>query len=262
VRINDTPTDVAVILGPGAYVHVRVHDTGVGMAPETRARIFEPFFTTKPEGHGMGLAAVYGAIRSHGGVITVESLEGRGTTFNLFLPAVEGNRSGSVSNATEAVDIPGQSHEFEGLHVLLVDDEPDILTVAEHILRKLGCRVHPCHNGALALARFEQDPSLYDLLIVDAIMPDVSGPDVLRELRSRGHHTPALIVSGHTGRSTGEHRPGEAFVPKPFTPSELARAMRRVLRGESLSSPSATQGALENESPPEEPGKRGPGAIN
>ncbi len=205
-------------------VSLRVEDTGDGMPESVQDHVFEPFYTTKDEGNGMGLAAVYGTVVSHEGSIQLESAPGRGTCFTIVLPAAAGEHPEN-ENDPRAEAPPS----FEGVRVLLAEDEPSVARVATRILRRLGCEVTHCEDGEAALACLEQEGD-YDVALLDQSMPRTTGPEVLAAMRDGGVETPVIAMSGYTEASESpRHRP-DAFVPKPFTPAALADALRTVLK--------------------------------
>ncbi len=208
---------------PGEAVEILVADDGCGMDEATRARIFEPFFTTKDEGKGtgMGLAAVYGAVTNHNGAITVESEPGEGTTVRVLLPAGEAEPARPEPSAEE---IP----YTEPLHVLFVDDEENVRLLGGDMLRILGHSVTPVASGREAVKAVEADPGGFDLVILDMIMPRMSGPQVFGELRQIAPKLPVLVCSGHSldlAAQTILHRERTGYLRKPFRMHELATAI-------------------------------------
>jgi PAS domain S-box-containing protein len=204
-----------------AAVTICVEDTGCGMAPEVVEHVFEPFFTTKDEGNGMGLAAVYGTVATHGGSIAVDSELGCGTRFVITLPAAETSRSGA---GTAVADDATQ--ELGGLHVLLAEDETAVAGVAKRLLGKLGCEVTHCADGISALDHLTDSKRSFDLALIDHSMPGMTGAEVLHAVRERGLATPVIAMSGYTEASDAASgvRP-DAFVAKPFDLAELSDAI-------------------------------------
>ena len=168
----DTP-----YLSPGAYVRLRVQDTGCGIPPEVQERIFEPFFTTKDvgEGTGLGLATVHGIILGHGGIITVSSQHGCGTTFTIYLP-----RRDRVAAPTTP---PSQALLHEQGCVLMVDDEAMLVQLGCAQLERLGYEAVGCTDSDTALETFRAAPARFDLVITDATMPGMAGVTLAHELR-------------------------------------------------------------------------------
>jgi PAS domain S-box-containing protein len=218
------------VLGPGGpleagtYARVVVSDTGTGMDESTKSRVFEPFFTTKPNGNGMGLAMVYGTVESHRGAILVKSSQGRGTSFEIFLP------QGEPADLGEAPARMSPRPSFAGTRVLLAEDESEVAAVTTAMLEALGCRVTLCHDGQEIVEHFRREGAAYDVVIVDQIMPRVSGREALSEIRALRPQTKVLVVSGfagHDGVVTSED--GQAFLPKPFDIDLLAAALSRLV---------------------------------
>jgi PAS domain S-box-containing protein len=175
---------------PGQYLRFRVRDTGSGMSPATVARIFEPFFSTKFTGRGLGLAAVLGIVKAHRGGICVESVIGKGTMFEIFLPCLvpqQAPEPGPKSPTLTAWNGRGT--------VLLVDDEPDLLEIGSQQLSALGFSVMTAQNGQEAVDRFRENPTL-DLIIMDLTMPVRDGLDATREISALSPATPIILVSG------------------------------------------------------------------
>ena len=227
------PVDVAegeqgpdgIPLAAGPYVEVSVVDSGAGIEPSLRNRIFEPFFTTKPtgKGTGLGLAAVYGTVRSHGGAIFVESTAGKGTTFRILLPSL-----GSMLLSPRPA-IPSIA-TGEG-HILVVDDEDFVRQTAARFLRDMGYEVSEAVDGQDALDVFEREGADLDLVVLDLVMPRMHGMDVLGVLRRRAPGLPVLLMSGHAvGAKVDEaRRDADAFLQKPFRPADLVTTVQRLL---------------------------------
>jgi len=211
----------------GAFVRIAITDNGIGMNPEVQRRIFEPFFTTreKSKGTGVGLASVYGILKNHGGFIDVASVEGQGTTFTLFLPASFKQVPGEKVSAADALPRGKE-------RVLLVDDEALIIDVADTMLRRLGYQVISARGGREALALFRRDPAGVDLVILDMIMPEMSGSQVFAELRRIRPDLPVLLSSGYSVDSDIARilvQGSNGFIQKPFDLKTLAQRVRQVL---------------------------------
>jgi PAS domain S-box-containing protein len=211
---------------PGPYVRVSTTDTGIGMDEKTKSRIFEPFFTTRETGRGtgLGLASAYGIIKAHGGIITVYSEKGRGSTFTIYLPASD----------KEKVEEKGSSDRLLGGSetVLLVDDEPSILAIAREVLELLGYTVLTAGSGREAVDIFREQKGRIDLVILDMIMPQMSGGDTFDLLKNIDPEVRVLLSSGYS--ITGEanrivDRGCRGFIQKPFTPGELSQKIREAL---------------------------------
>jgi two-component system, cell cycle sensor histidine kinase and response regulator CckA len=211
---------------PGRFVRVTVTDTGIGMDEATKARIFEPFFTTKElgRGTGLGLASVYGIIKNHGGFITVESQKGIGSSFMIHLPA---------SNK-EIVDIdrPKDKIQTGQETMLLIDDEVMILDIGSKMLEGLGYKVLTAAGGRQGLQIFEDNQARIDLVILDMIMPDISGKETFDFLRRIYSSVKVLLSSGYSldGQAKEIMQNGcKGFIQKPFTMAELSKKIRRIL---------------------------------
>jgi signal transduction histidine kinase/ActR/RegA family two-component response regulator len=216
-------------LGPGTYVQLTVNDTGTGMTEDVRQRIFEPFFTTKEpgQGTGMGLAVVYGIVKSHGGTVTVQSEVGLGSTFEVFLPRAQEPKT-RREGATAAV-LPTGTEQ-----ILLVDDEELLVEMAQDILGGLGYRVTAAKHGSQAWNLFLKDPFRFDLVITDQTMPDVTGLMLARKMLAVRKDTPIILCTGYSdmiSAETAKEAGISAFLMKPVAKKELAETIRRVMDG-------------------------------
>ena len=180
-------------LAPGAYVHLFVHDDGPGMDKATAKRVFEPFFTTKPEGEGtgLGLSVVHGIVAGHGGAITVDSILGSGTTFNIWLPADD------AATLTEPMPLAEEAPRGEGRHVMYVDDDEVMTLMVSRLLERAGYRVSAFTLATAALKHYKSAPWDIDVVVTDLNMPGLSGLDVLREIRAVRPNLPVIIGSGN-----------------------------------------------------------------
>ena len=213
-------------LAPGRYVKLSVTDTGLGMDENIQKRIFEPFFTTKEMGRGtgLGLATVYGIIKNHGGFIEVNSRKGEGTTFNIYLPATE-------------VEVVEEKRADEKLvrgseTVLFVDDEDLIIDVGEQILKRMGYTVFVARSGREALEIFSKKKDDIDMVILDMIMPDMSGGEAYDRLCKIHPDIKVLLSSGYSLRGQARNilaRGCKGFIQKPFNMRELSHKLREVL---------------------------------
>ncbi|HWO08876.1 MAG TPA: ATP-binding protein, partial [Polyangiaceae bacterium] len=223
----DVCAQSAFALKPGPHVELVVQDDGTGMDPATEARIFEPFFTTKGVGRGtgLGLAAVHGTLVDHGGAIQVESSPGRGTTFTLWLP--------QAVAAPLAVDADTRPRPIEGrLTILLVDDEPAVQDTIRRVLESLNASVLTASDGREGVAVFSARHAEIDLVLLDSLMPGLSGADVFYRLRAIDSSVPVLMASGFAADAPLEdlQRTGLAgFIMKPFTRSALMAAVEKAL---------------------------------
>ena len=213
-------------LQPGNYVKISITDNGPGMDKGTQRRIFEPFFTTKDvgKGTGLGLASAYGIVKNHGGIINCYSELGRGTTFNIYLPALEAEETQK--------ETPPQENMLGGGTVLLVDDEAVIVDVGKRMIESLGYKVLPARNGEEALRIFESNQSRIDLVILDMVMPYLNGGEVYDQLKSIDPAVRVLLASGYSLNGQAEtilERGCNGFIQKPFNTVELSHKIREIL---------------------------------
>src|SRR5580658_5985886 len=212
---------------PGHYVVLSVSDTGMGMDKETQSRIFEPFFTTKEKGKGtgLGLSTVYGIVKQSGGYVMVQSEEGRGTTFHIYLPRVEG--------VAERHPVPVAHTALGGTEtVLLVEDEAPVRQLVRDTLVAKGYQVVEAENGEAGLTAAAQYNGNIDLVITDVVMHGLGGRELVRQLAQTRPQTTVLYLSGYTEDailSDGAIEKGTAFLQKPFTLQNLSRKVREVL---------------------------------
>ena len=226
---NLTVTEIKVkssFMKPGSYVKVSVTDTGVGMDEKTKERIFEPFFTTKElgRGTGLGLAMVYGIIKGHNGYINVYSEKDKGTIFNIYLPASK--KEALKKDKPEEIILKGQES------ILLVDDEGTIIKVIKEILEALGYHVLTAGNGREALEIYEENKNKIDLVILDMIMPDMSGGETFEHLKEINPDIKVILSSGYSlnGEAAGIMARGcQGFIQKPAGLAILSQKIREVL---------------------------------
>jgi len=212
---------------PGPYLEVGVADNGVGMDKDVLERIFEPFYTTKSvgAGTGLGLAAVYGTVQGHDGVLDVYSEPGNGTHFRMLLPISEAPLARVAPRSEDVVHGTG--------HILLVDDEPVIRNLGRDMLRGLGYEVSVADGGEQALSIFRERGAEFDLVLLDLIMPGMNGSEVLAELKQLDPSVRVLIASGfrHDVDVPGAEEGGaEGFIGKPFVVSGLSQAVAAARR--------------------------------
>jgi len=221
-------------LAQGRYVMMAVHDTGVGIDAEVRAQIFEPFFTTKEigKGTGLGLATVLGIVEQSSGVIRCESDPGRGTTFTIFLPAVDETVDKGPRPAGGLAEAPKGSEV-----ILLVEDEDMLRVLARTILEKSGYVVYEARNGQEGLALCKSHEGTIDLLVCDVVMPELGGRELAEGALRLRPGMKVMFMSGHTQDVLLKEgvQKGTAFLQKPFTPVGLAQKVRETLDSEARS---------------------------
>jgi len=215
---------------PGRFVSLSVTDTGCGINVANLTRIFEPFFTTKDvgKGSGLGLATSYGIVKQHNGWIEVASQLGRGSTFKIYLPAAGVKAAAGVPSAESDAGMAGGSET-----ILLVEDDPSVLTLARRCLQRCGYRVIEASNGHAALRVWQERGSEVDLLITDMVMPGgMSGRDLAGRLRADRPDLKVIFSSGYNPEiMAAEPKPpmGDHHLSKPYNASTLARAVRQRL---------------------------------
>ena len=212
----------------GRFVALLLGDTGAGIAPETMARIFEPFFTTKEigKGTGLGLSQVFGFAKQSGGDIDVRSDLGQGTTFTLFLPQVERNRSAEAAEPNDRGPVPGG----DGRHVLVVEDNVEIGQFATQVLQDLGYRTTWAANAVEALDKLVGGRAAFDVVFSDVVMPGMNGVDLAREIRRRHPDLPVVLTSGYSHVLAEHGTSGFDLLHKPYSAEGLSRILSRALR--------------------------------
>jgi PAS domain S-box-containing protein len=214
----------------GAYVMLKVTDSGHGMDAETLVHIFEPFFTTKPmgKGTGLGLSTVYGIVKQSGGSIQVESEEGRGTTFRVYLPVAEGVMS-KRQELRAGEKVAGGTET-----ILLAEDEPDLRELARIFLEGYGYKVLEAAGAEQAIRTASVFPGHIDLLLTDVIMPGMSGSQLAENILKQRPQTKIVYMTGYTDDMVVQHKvlePGVKLLQKPFGKAELALKVRSTLDG-------------------------------
>jgi PAS domain S-box-containing protein len=229
VQLDDSDAEMLLDAAPGRYAMLAVSDTGTGMKPEIRSRIFEPFFTTKPKGQGtgLGLPTVFGIVKQSGGHIAVESELGRGSTFNIYLPITE-----EAAPVQAAPQSRASAQEPANRTVLLVEDDEHVRNFTSAVLKQFGYAVLQASNGPEALKVSAEYAHPIDLLLTDVIMPKMGGRELAAKITRQRPETRVLFVSGYTEDSLspeGSLDPGLEFLPKPYTPRDLAERVRTVI---------------------------------
>jgi len=214
---------------PGRYVMMAVSDTGCGIPEENRRLIFEPFFSTKDKsiGTGMGLAMVYGIVKNHGGHIDVESVEGQGTTFRVYLPPAK-------TGVARAGEIPEERVVTGSGRIMIVDDEPLVLKVGARMLSVLGYEVICAPGGPEAIDTYRETDKDIDLVVLDMIMPDIDGQECFRALKKINPDVKAVLCTGfgRDGKAQELLNEGiQGFVQKPYELGRLSVAVAEVLNG-------------------------------
>jgi len=211
------------------YVRLRVGDTGVGMSEEVRAKVFEPFFTTKDVGRGtgLGLAVVYGVARQHGGWVECHSEPGRGSRFDVFIPYAESGKFPTLQTATPA----GGGEKGRGELILIADDEPSVRAVAETGLTHFGYRTLTAQDGAEAVSAYQQRTEPISMVVLDLMMPTMTGRQAYDAIREFDPEVPVLFASAYSSSDQlpDPLPPNTAFLSKPYTPTQLNSAIRRLL---------------------------------
>ena len=219
------------------YVCLQVSDTGVGMDPETQNRLFEPFFTTKGmgEGTGLGLAVVYGIVKSHGGMVDVQSRLGHGSTLSLFFPIASKERSSASRDSTEPnIDVRG--HET----VLLVEDEETLLELLENVFRAQGYEVLSARDGYEAYEVYRNNAEKIGVVVSDIGLPKLAGTDAFLKMRESNPKVKVIFVTGYLDDKRRQEvlRMGvDRILGKPCPPKELLKAVRESLDAKKIEPP-------------------------
>jgi PAS domain S-box-containing protein len=225
-----TKEDVRSLMdvNPGEYAFVNIEDNGNGMTEETLSHIFEPFYTTKEMGGGtgLGLATVYGIVKQSGGIIQVDSIPRKGTKFRIFFPTI-------VSDAVmeSSPETPTRSHGFET--ILLVDDNVTARKALASLLEMHGYRVLQADDGQQAITVSEKYGTSIDLLITDVAMPNISGPESAKRIKSELQNLKVIFTSGYSGDSIPKESLADSsqqiFLQKPYSTAVLLQHIRRLL---------------------------------
>jgi CheY-like chemotaxis protein len=216
-------------LPAGNYVRLAISDTGAGIPPAAFDRLFEPFFTTKGSGKGtgLGLSLVHAIVTDLGGVIDVATEVGVGTTFTLWLPAASG---APARRAGHGSDLP----RGDGQAVMVVDDDPALVAVSEEMLAELGYRPTGFRSSVAALEILCAEPGRFDIVLIDEVMPELSGSGLAAEIRRLRPDMPILLMSGYAGRDLMERAElagADAVLRKPLVSRDIAVPIARALAG-------------------------------
>ncbi|MFL6733141.1 MAG: ATP-binding protein [Sphingomicrobium sp.] len=222
----------------GDYLKISVADTGCGMPPEVIERAFEPFFTTKPvgKGTGLGLSQIFGFAHQSGGEVGIESQQGEGTTVSIYLPRTEARAPIRLHSAVQHSNADAR---VPGARILLVEDDPRVRTSTIGALEDLDYEPVACSSGADAMEMFRS--RTFDLVISDVIMPEMTGPELIRKLRDEHGEFAVLFVTGYVGEGETDDLVGYELLRKPFTVSALAASVAAALSR--TSEPLPTSGA-------------------
>ncbi|MBT5738726.1 MAG: response regulator [Planctomycetes bacterium] len=218
----DPSIGVAPELKDGEYVVFQVEDRGSGMSEESQSRCFEPFYSTKFTGRGLGLAAVLGIVRAHGGVLELESELGVGTCFRALLPTCEWVEQ----NETTAVEL--QSSSGEGRSALVIDDDPMVRKIVVRMLERSGYRVDSVDDGDLGVEAVKRANGRYHVVIIDMEMPGRNGLEVGRELHQEWSQLPLILSSGYGSELIQDSGPFQAFIQKPYSLQALTEVVSSV----------------------------------
>ncbi len=215
---------------PGEYVMLAVSDSGCGMDPETLVHIFEPFYTTKPvgKGTGLGLATIYGIVKQNEGYLNVDSEQGKGTTFQIYLPH-HAHEAGEAKGTGAPRELPGGTET-----IMLVEDEKSVRITTGLLLQSLGYTVLSAADPDDALCQAEEHSGVIHLLITDVILPGMNGRDLATKLSEMQPRLVCLYISGYTADVIAHHgilEEGIHFLAKPFSRDALANKVREVLKG-------------------------------
>jgi CheY-like chemotaxis protein len=213
----------------GDWVCIQVADSGPGIAPDMLERMFQPFFTTKEAGEsgGMGLAVVQGVVKTYGGHVLVDTGAGRGTRFDVLLPAAR-----RLTEQGDSEPASGEALELGGKRLLVVEDEPLVRRYLKEFLLTANADVTACANAVEALEAFRRSPGAFSLIISDQTMPGMSGVDMVRAIRALNSDVPVVIFSGYADVVSKQERTELQIADvllKPVMAEELERVISRAL---------------------------------
>jgi CheY-like chemotaxis protein len=229
IHLRETVLDAAALAEcqpqtaaePGHFVVLQVQDSGPGIDDATLSRIFEPFFTTKFTGRGLGLATTLGIVQAHHGALRVRTRPGRGSSFDVAFPLAETSRESRNPVAT-------RDDAWRGA-ALLIDDDDTVRSVVPQMLQRLGFEVTLAQGGVEGVELFCREHPRFDLVVLDWIMPDLSGEKVLQALRELQPELPVILISGYSIEDLALHDARAVRVQKPMTSSELDAAVCALL---------------------------------
>jgi len=227
IELNEPRSLSRGTLAPGPHLRLTVSDTGTGIPPQVLERMFDPFFTTKGvgDGTGLGLSVVHGIVTDLGGAIEVSTRVGHGTTFEIWLPIAGETGDSSHGQLTE---LP-RGH---GATVMIVDDEPALVALAEETLAELGYEPIGFESSVSALRAFREDPQRFDLVLTDEAMPDLAGTELARQLRELAPAIPIVLMSGYGGSQLAQRAAAigiSEVLRKPLQRRDLAESLARVM---------------------------------
>jgi CheY-like chemotaxis protein len=227
IELNEPRSLSRGTLAPGPHLRLTVSDTGTGVPPQVLERMFDPFFTTKGvgDGTGLGLSVVHGIVTDLGGAIEVSTRVGHGTTFEIWLPIAGETGDSSHGQLTE---LP-RGH---GATVMIVDDEPALVALAEETLAELGYEPIGFESSVSALRAFREDPQRFDLVLTDEAMPDLAGTELARQLRELAPAIPIVLMSGYGGSQLAQRAAAigiSEVLRKPLQRRDLAESLARVM---------------------------------
>jgi CheY-like chemotaxis protein len=227
--LNELEAQALAETSPGPYVCLSVSDNGCGIPAENLDRIFDPFFTTKEtgKGTGLGLATVFGIVKQHRGAITVTSEVGKGTTFEVLLPATH-EVSQPIDQDSPVLDLPGGSEV-----ILVVEDDEGVRRLTRTLLEEHGYTVLEASDGVEALRVWQENQGQVQLLLTDVVMPEgVSGLELAARIRATDPELKVLFTSGYSPDLAGHElrlEEGQNFLPKPSPPNRILKTVRRCL---------------------------------
>jgi signal transduction histidine kinase/ActR/RegA family two-component response regulator len=217
----------------GDYIHLTVGDSGCGMTPDVLERVFEPFFTTKPvgKGTGLGLSQIFGFVRQCKGEIAIDSEPGKGTHVHLYLPRHSVAAQAGVANdggRARARRAKRREDTLPPTRILLVEDDPRVLAQTMAALEELGHLPVPCDHPGKASAMLNLHPDVA-LIVSDVMMPDMTGPEMIEQLREGHRDIPVLFVTGYAGQNDSRLFEGHSVLRKPYTLGSLASAINAAV---------------------------------